>query len=117
MPATYLRQFGKPCDRRIQSEIFAGLESNAVKAEQRAVSSNQLTPIPLPQPMAKIRILSFVPNAHCAGRIHIHRNMKVPSDSVLFQTLVELSRFTDQENEEDLGQWKHSDGKHLPSYA
>jgi hypothetical protein len=85
------------------------------KSEQRNMASAQLALIPMPQPTAKVRVLSFLPNEHSRGCIEVHRNMEVPADSVLFQTLVDPSRLDDQDSVEELGEWKHSDGKHLPS--
>jgi hypothetical protein len=103
------------CAARVEApaailEIGWGLK----KSEEQAVNSLQLALIELKPPTPKVRVLSFVPNNHCLGMIEIHRNMEVPADSILFRLLNDPNEFGDKSAIEELGEWEHSSGKHLP---
>lgn len=83
------------------------------KEEERQIKSRQQELLPVPVPKAKLRVLSVAPNEFAvAGRLRIHRNMQVPSSSLLHQLFFEESKFPNNETNgrENLRTWRHSDG-------
>jgi hypothetical protein len=87
----------------------------ALKAhEQRAVHAGQTFLSEEDQPKAKLRAVTVMmnPPAKEAG-IHIHRNMEVPTTSVITQAIA-MGDETVLQGEENLSTWVHSDGSSLP---
>jgi hypothetical protein len=86
------------------------------KGEQRQLQSMQQELIPTKAPSAKLRVLNAVPNKLAAGTsLKVHRNMQVPTSSVIYKLFFEASSDTNNEasGSEWLGLWRHSDGKSL----
>lgn len=94
----------------VMVEVGWGLK----KAEAEIVNTLQMALIEFEPPAPKVRILSFVPNTASHGKIEFHRNMEVPADSILFRLLNQPEDFATSEEIENLGDWYHSSGKHLP---
>lgn len=90
-------------------EVGLGLK----KDQERALKDRQLQFVPTPAPKPCLRVLRSMPNAE-ARKIHlqIHKNWRVPSDSVIANVFNSGSD-GDGESVENLGSWEASDGSSL----
>lgn len=91
-------------------EVGLGL----TKSEDETLRTFQIMLIPSDPPKARVRVLSFIPNPIGNGVITMHRNMQVPSTSLLARLVADEFNFGDCESVEELGGWVHSSGKPLP---
>jgi len=99
--------------------IEAGLEYK--KAERARLNSQQMTLLPERRPTAKLRVRSSISNQ--AARelgIVVHKNMRVPTGSVVGQVFaaeVDEATAYQQEAIENLSVWTFSDGGALPGFS
>jgi hypothetical protein len=105
------------CAKRLKSPalvLVVGMGFKKKEEDQLKSQQSELLPIALPK--AKLRVLSVASNALAAGsRLQIHRNMQVPSSSLLHKLFIqgEGSLENEIEGRENLRTWLHSDGSCL----
>jgi hypothetical protein len=111
----------KACVARANRPVVYVEASLALKKNERALLANEQTDIlPRVLPREKLRAVVVMPNAIAHGLIEIHQNMEVPPSSIIYRTffgdeaLGEASELLGQENLRD---WKHSDGSSLADQA
>lgn len=96
----------------LTAEIGLGFK----KSENAQIRSRQGDIIPAKRPQAKLRVISIHGN-EAAKRtpLQIHRNMRVPESSVIYEFYFDPDGFSTEEFEgtENLKTWRHSDGSSL----
>ncbi len=105
---TCVKRFKMPT---LVAEIGLGLK----KEEERQIESPQLNLIPTIRPEPKLRVLSVLRNdVHSTG-LKLHRNMQVPTASLLYRFFFKHDEFDENEVNgiENLNIWRHSDGQAL----
>lgn len=82
--------------------------------EREALESRQLTLLPLEKPTAELRVAVAGGNeAARASALRLNKNMRVPQESLVYRHFQGpgAAEPSDQSAVEDLGIWRHSDGR------
>jgi hypothetical protein len=105
------------CVKRINSPLLiAEIGLGFKKEEERQIHSRQQNLFSVPQPEAKLRVLTIASNELARGSaLQLHRNMEVPKGSVLYKLFFNHDQFQEDEIQrmENLNLWRHSDGGSL----
>jgi hypothetical protein len=84
------------------------------QAERAALESRQRSFLPIQPPEAQLRVLTAMPNEAARQRgLCIHKNMRVPPESVIYRHFNDTKGLGHHEGIETLSEWLHSNGTAL----
>lgn len=103
------------CASRFKSPLIVLQAQMGFKRdEERTLSSTQIELFPVAVPVAKLRVISSIPNSAArSAKLAIHQKMRVPEASVIAKTFANNIEFEAVSAEENLNWWRSSDGKAL----
>lgn len=108
----------KACVSRVNRPVVYVEAALALKKGERdLLASGQTEFSPRLMPREKLRAIVVVPNDAAHGLIEIHRNMEIPPSSFIYRTFFGDDALGDAYEligQENLRDWKHSDGSSLP---
>ena len=94
--------------------IVLQAEMGFKRDEERKMKSGQIELFPSPAPIAKLRVVSSMPNpaARRVG-VSIHQKMRIPEASVIAKAFANNIEYEVMKVEENLNWWRSSEGKAL----
>lgn len=107
----------KACIARVNTPVvYLEASMGLKKGERDLLESRQAEFLPRRLPTAKLRAVIVGPNQAARGQVEIHRNMEVPTTSIIYRTFfgdAALGDAFELVGAERLADWTHSDGSSL----